>query len=242
MRRVSWVVLTTALMVAACADAPRDGAEAAGVSTPEGDFRYIPEGSDLELGVAGYAKVICSAVFVSGRDPEEARYSSGYFMMPESELPHVSRPVIDREARTLSLSFGDDITRTAVYTGDQGCVLLPAGKTEPVGVTSVLPPAETTPWPMGDVLDDAPFPAEVNAGLVEEALELAFSDPQAYTAAFLVLHRGRIIAERYMPGIDKDTQLIHQGQFGLHDPAPIPSGTTLQTTPVRGFGCRTSCI
>ena len=192
------------------------------MSTPEGDFRYIPEGSDLELGVAGYAKVICSAVFVSGRDPEEARYSSGYFMMPESELPHVSRPVIDREARTLSLSFGDDITRTAVYTGDQGCVLLPAGKTEPVGVTSVLPPAETTPWPMGDVLDDAPFPAEVNAGLVEEALELAFSDPQAYTAAFLVLHRGRIIAERYMPGIDKDTQLIHQGQFGLHDPAPIP--------------------
>ena len=243
MRRVSWVVSTTALMAVACADAPRDGTEAASVSTPEGDFRYIPEGSDLELGVAGYAKVLCSAVFVSGRDPEEARHSSGYFMMPESELPHVSRPVIDREARTLSLSFGDDITRTAVYTGDQGCVLLPAGETdpffEPVAVSSVLPPAETTPWPMGDVLDDAPFPAEVDAGLVDDALESAFSDPQAYTAAFLVLYRGRIIAERYMPGIDKDTQLeswsmgksitatligqlIHQGEFGLYDPAPIP--------------------
>ena len=191
MRRLCWLV-STALTVAACADAPRDGPETAGVSTLDGDFRYIPEGSDLELGVAGYAKVICSAVFVSGRDPDEAMATSGYFMMPESELPRVSRPVIDREARTLSLSFGDDITRTAVYTGDQGCVLLPAGETvpffEPVAVTSTLPPAETTRWPMGDVLDDAPLPADVDSALVDAAVELAFSDPEAYTAAFLILH------------------------------------------------------
>ena len=60
-------------MVPACADAPRDGQEAAGVSPSEGDFRYIPEGSDLELGVAGYAKVISSAIFGAVASPRPFR-------------------------------------------------------------------------------------------------------------------------------------------------------------------------
>jgi hypothetical protein len=54
-------------------------------------FRYIPEGTPIDLGLAGYAKVICSAVFVSGRDVEEARYTSGFFMMPEDELAGAGR-------------------------------------------------------------------------------------------------------------------------------------------------------
>jgi CubicO group peptidase (beta-lactamase class C family) len=240
---------TTALLLAAtgfasaCADAPESASEAAGVSAPTGDFRYIPEGSEVDLGVAGYAKVMCSAVFVSGRDPEEAVHSSGYFMMPATELGGVSRPIIDREESTVSLSYGDDITRTAVYTGGQGCVLLPEGETAPfftpVAVTTTLPPAETMSWPMGDAPVEEPFPADVSRDLVEEAVDLAFSDADAYTAAFLVLHRGQIIAERYMPGIDKDTQLeswsmgksltatmigqlILEGEFALDDPAPVP--------------------
>jgi CubicO group peptidase (beta-lactamase class C family) len=230
------LVLTAGLLLA-CGGDPEAGSQSAGVSAPDGEFRYIPEGSEVELGVAG------SAVFVSGRDPEEAMHTSGYFMMPEAELPKASGPIIDREARTVSLSYGDDITRTAVYTGGQGCVLLPAGVEapyfDPVEVTSTLPPAETTPWPMGDAPGDELFPADVDRALVEEAVELAFADPDAYTAAFLVLHRGRIIAERYMPGIDKDTQLeswsmgksltatligqlIQEGAFALDDPAPVP--------------------
>jgi len=230
-------------LLLACADNPGADSEAGGVSAPEGDFRYVPAGSEVELGVAGYAKVTCSAVFVSGRDPEEAVHTSGYFMMPEAELPNVARPLIDYDRRTVTLEFGDDIARTAVYTGGQGCVLLPAGEEapffEPVEVVSTLPPAGTTPWPMGDAPSNRAFPADVDRALVSEAVELAFSDPEAYTAAFLVLHRGQIIAERYMPGIDKDTQLeswsmgksltatligqlIEEGAFALDDPAPIP--------------------
>ena len=37
-----------------------------------------PEGiTPLALGLAGYAKVLCSAVFVSGREPAEAFKNSG---------------------------------------------------------------------------------------------------------------------------------------------------------------------
>jgi CubicO group peptidase (beta-lactamase class C family) len=62
------------------------------------------------------------------------------------------------------------------------------------------------------------------------------------TAAFVVVHRNRILAERYAEdrGIGPDTQLeswsmgkgltatlvgrlIHEGAFGLHDPAPVPA-------------------
>ena len=244
-RRVTLALLVSAgaAILSGCGAEDEPSAEAVGVSAPADDFRYIPEGSEVELGVGGYAKVLCSAVFVSGRDPEEAMHTSGYFMMPESELPRVSRPVVDREAGTLTLTHADGARRTAVFTGDQGCVLLPVGEEapffEPVDVVSALPPSQSMPWPMGDAADTEPFPSDVDRDGVDEAVELAFSDPEAYTAAFLVLHRGRIIAERYMPGIDKDTQLeswsmgksitatligqlIHEGAFGLHEAAPIP--------------------
>jgi len=242
LRRLAiWVA--ACVLAGACAE-PRDaGPASAGVEAPADGFRYIPQGSDIELGVAGYTKVMCSAVFVSARDPGEAMHTSGYFMMPEDELPHVSAPSIDREAMTLSLSYRDEITRTAVYTGDQGCVLLPQGVDrpyfEPVKVISALPPAETTPWPMGDAASGAPLAANVDADALQEAVDLAFSEPEAYTAAFLVMHRGEVIAERYMSGIDRDTQLeswsmgksitatligrlIQDGAFGLDDPAPVP--------------------
>jgi CubicO group peptidase (beta-lactamase class C family) len=228
--RLATALLLGPVLLLGCADAPDADSRGVGVSVPVGGFRYIPEGSDVELGVAGYTKVLCSAVFVSGRDPGEAMLTSGYFMMPEDELANVAAPLVDHQARTVTLTHGGDISRTAVYTGDQGCVLLPKGETapffEPVDVVSTLPPAELTP-------------ADVDRALVDEAVAQAFSDPEGYTAAFLVLHRGRIIAERYMPGIDKDTQLeswsmgksltatlvgllIRDGEFGLDDPAPIP--------------------
>ena len=39
-------------------------------------------GTPLELGMAGYAKVLCSAVFVSQREIDEAAKVSGYFFVP----------------------------------------------------------------------------------------------------------------------------------------------------------------
>ena len=39
------------------------------------------------------------------------------------------------------------------------------------------------------------------------AVEAAFADPNALTAGFIAVYKGRIIGERYMPGITKDTQL-----------------------------------
>jgi CubicO group peptidase (beta-lactamase class C family) len=200
-----------------------------------------PAGTPVELGLAGYAKVLCSAVFVSGREPEEAARNSGYFMLPEAESGGVTWDVDRAEKRVRMTRKG--VTRTARFYGDQGCIIQQKERDgvffTPVPVASRLPDAATQPWPMGDRPDDAPLPPELDASRLEAATRIAFADPEALTAAFLVTYRGRIVAERYMPGITKETQLeswsmgksltatlfgllVKDGTFSLDQPAPVP--------------------
>jgi CubicO group peptidase (beta-lactamase class C family) len=103
------------------------------------------------------------------------------------------------------------VVRTARLYGDQGCVILPTGEDrvffEPVPVESSLPEAATTPWPMGDLDATADPPEGVDRAALDAAVDLAFADPAALTAAMVVLHKGKIIAERYAQGAEPDTQL-----------------------------------
>ena len=204
--------------------------------------RYIPEGSPLELGLAGYAKVLCSAVFVSGRDEKEAARNSGYFLMPPG-LEDKPTWTVDRERKLVRMSL-DGVTREAKYYGDQGCIIHQKDNPRifftPVPVKTALPDAASQPWPMGDAQSEAPLPAEVDRGKLDAAVNAAFADPAALTAGFVVVYKGRIIAERYMPGITKDTQLeswsmgksltstlfallVEDKTYSLEQPAPVPA-------------------
>ena len=136
------------------------------------------------------------------------------------------------------------VRRRARCHGDQGCAILPVEATgsarqfEPVQVQSSLPEAGSVPWPMGDAPAPDGYPDDIDRTQVEAAVQAAFEDPDAHTAGFIALHRGRIIGEAYAPGIHKDMQLeswsmgksvtgtmvgmlVHEGHFGLDDPAPI---------------------
>jgi CubicO group peptidase (beta-lactamase class C family) len=212
--------------------------------------QYRPQGTALELGLAGYAKVLCSAVFVSGRDPAEAAQNSGHLLMPSQAQALKATWTIDRERKVARMSL-DGITREAGFYGDQGCIIHKADRTgsqiffKPIAVKSSLSDATTQPWPMGDRLDDTAVPPENTVGAVREpplldaAIDAAFADPAALSAAFVVLHKGRIVGERYMPGITKDTQLeswsmgksiastlfsllIKDGTYSLGQSAPVP--------------------
>ena len=223
------------LLLALCA------AASAGASVQPERTRYIPSGSPTELGLAGYAKVLCSAVFVSGRDPNEAARNSGYFLMPP-ELEDKPTWTIDRDQKIVRMTLGG-VTREAKYYGDQGCIIHQKDNPKifftPVPVTSALPDAASTPWPMGDAPDREPLAPGVDRVKLDAAVEAAFSDPAALTAGLVVVHKGRIIAERYMPGITKDTQLeswsmgksitstlfallVKDGTYTLDQPAPVP--------------------
>src|SRR5215813_7138226 len=92
------------------------------------DTPYVaPPGDPLEHHAAGFAKVMCSAVFITGLDPEFAAENVGFFTAPHEVRARLGKPVIDRAAKTVRVSVPNGVTVTAKYLGSQGCVSLPAG-------------------------------------------------------------------------------------------------------------------
>src|SRR5712691_11745480 len=173
---------------------------------------YVPPpGDPLDLHTAGFAKIMCSAVFITGLDPDFAAENVGYFTSPYAQRAKVGKPVIDRADQAVHITLPSGITRTAKYLGSQGCMTLPIGKSSvsftPLAVTSRLPDASTRQWPMGDVLPEAPVPAEIDAAKLKRAVDAAFDPADGMTAAFVVTWRGRLIAERYGEGLTAHTPL-----------------------------------
>jgi CubicO group peptidase (beta-lactamase class C family) len=223
---------------------PSNAALLARAKTFELDTPYVPPpGDPLEHNTSGYAKTMCSAVFITGLDPVVAAESVGYFTGPYQERKKVSTPVVDREKKEVRITLPDGVVVVARDFGSQGCIALPRGRRDPffkpVDVPRHLPDAKTTPWPMGDLLPSDPLPAGIDAAKVKRAIDTAFEPEGAFTSAFVVTHNGRLIGERYMPGISETTPLeswsmgksvtatlmgllIHQGVYTLDQPAPIP--------------------
>jgi len=224
--------------------APSRAAMIARAKGLELDTPYVaPPGDPLVHHAAGFAKVMCSAVFITGLDPGFAAENVGYFTAPYEVRAKLGKPVVDREHKKVHVAVPGGVTRTAVYLGDQGCVTLPVGKDsvnfQPIKLKTSLPDASTQAWPMGDVLPNEPLPPELDLAMVKQAVDAAFNPPEAKTAALVVTWKGRLIAERYAPGITAHTPLeswsmgksvtatlmgvlIQQGAYELWQPAPIP--------------------
>ena len=245
--------LTVALLMAAgpAADsAAQTDREAmlARAAEAELDTEYeAPPGNPLWHHTAGFAKTLCSAVFVTGLDPAFAAQNVGFFSGPYEQRRHVTGVEVDQDERRVRLTLPDGVVRTAKFNGDHGCVALPIDAEdvffEPVDITSALPDPWTQMWPMGDAVPVAPLAEGVDAAKVAEAVAAAFDPPEGLTAAFVVTHRGRIIGERYGDGIDLHTPLeswsmgksltatlmgvlIQQGVYDLWQPAPVPEWQT----------------
>jgi CubicO group peptidase (beta-lactamase class C family) len=205
---------------------------------------YVPPpGDPLAHHASGLAKVMCSAVFITGLDPDVAAANVGGFTAPFAERAKLGKPVVDREAKAVSVTVPNGVTRTAKYLGAQGCVTLPTGEDaprfKPSTIVSTLRPATTTPWPMGDRLRNDPLPREIEAAKLARAMDAAFEPASGMTAAFVVTWKGRLIGERYGDGITHTTPLeswsmgksvtatlmgvlMRQGVYTLTQPAPVP--------------------
>ena len=210
--------------------------------------RQAPRASE-EFSLNRVAKILCSAVFVSGRDVDEALRNSARRILPEADWQRLAARSeedsdaelsIDRNTRTVRATL-HGFSGRAKHHGDQGCVILPAGLDEvffkPVTVESSLPDSAHQPWPMGDRLPDLPPSQALDQAKVRQAVDAAF-EGDGLTAAFVAVHEGQIIAERYGQGADKNTQLeswsmgksltatlvgvlAQQGHLSLGGPAPV---------------------
>jgi CubicO group peptidase (beta-lactamase class C family) len=196
------------------------------------------------LNLAGAAKRYCSAIWVSQRERAEGLRGS-VLTSADTIAAHERGDLrfdVDDEKRVVTASR-EGVSARARHFGDQGCVILPEGSTDvfftPRTVVSALPDAAATPWPMGDQAAIEPLPPGVNRELLHQAADTLFANPRDLRAAFLVVHKGRIVAERYGSGAHKDMQLeswsmgksmtatligrlIQMGQLRLWDPAPVP--------------------
>ena len=207
-----------------------------------GPFDAVPADT-LLLDAGGYAQIMCSAVFIAGLEPAFAAEHVGYFTAPYASRAKLGQPAIDRAAKTVTVALPDGRQRLAQYLGSQGCLTYPLGETtahyKPEIVRPALPDAATQNWPMGDRLPAGVLPAAVDADKLAAAVAAAFASPDGDTAAYVVTWKGRIIAERYGPGITARTPLeswsmgksvtatligvlIEQGAYDLWQRAPIP--------------------
>ncbi|MDP9414257.1 MAG: beta-lactamase family protein [Pseudomonadota bacterium] len=218
-------------------------AELPGVWTP-------PPGDPVSHHTAAYAKLLCTAVFVSGMEPSFARQTLGdnNALAAVAQRVKAGEPVIDRQRREVRVTTKESaVTRTARHFGDQGCVTLPEGEAairfSPKPVPRKLPDGSAAAWPLGDRLAASPPAPGLRADKLRAALDAAFAPDDALTQVFVVTWKGQLIGERYGNGANATMPLeswsmgksiigtlmgvlIQQGTYTLDQAAPIPEWQT----------------
>jgi CubicO group peptidase (beta-lactamase class C family) len=197
------------------------------------------------IGISYKAKILCSGVFVSLREPQSI-LSEDLSYPPELGMSHAK---ISYEDQSATASMYGLMKRQAVYREGLGCTLLSGfTKDEVLSQPSALPPLlpenpESVPWPTGDKIATSEIPPNVDRQLIRKALDMAFSEPDPErlrrTRAVVIVYDGHLVAERYSPGISKDTPLIGwsmtksvintlvgilagQGKLSIEEPAQVP--------------------
>jgi CubicO group peptidase (beta-lactamase class C family) len=184
--------------------------------------------------------VICSDTFISGLPPREV-FDEVVATRPGLGIAKaVLSYKVDREKREVRASFLGASESRAVYRDGLGCLLL---RGEGPVDTSV-PPSGPVASPVlpaigGPELVDPP------PGALRDALNRAFqeSDPEPRrTKAIVVVHDGKIVAERYAPGYSAVTPLrgwslsksvmsalvgilVRDGKLTVDAPAPVAAWT-----------------
>src|SRR6202171_1026044 len=119
-------ILLALTVTAAAAQTPTKDALIARAKSFELDTSYVPPpGDPLTHHAAGFATVMCSAVFMTGLAPDFAAENVGFFTAPYGERAKLGKPVIDRANKAVHVRLPNGVTHTATYLGSQGCVTLP---------------------------------------------------------------------------------------------------------------------
>ena len=158
------------------------------------------------IGTAYAAKTLCSGVFVSGRDPQAVIDED--IMGGVDPLLRLVAPAVDRARQRASARFLGFAQRDAQYRPGLGCTLA-LGTTADELAHARAPQADTTP---ADPFPAGPPEPNVDAARLRAVVDAAFSEPGSSgfrrTRAVVIVHRGRIVAERYAAGFGADTPQI----------------------------------
>lgn len=193
-------------------------------------------GLDRAAGVAAgfVSHQLCSATFVSGLEPEAFyREAIAPTLQP---VEFLARHKVDRDKREVTASFAGLGEHRAIYRGELGCLIVQ----EPLPAEAKIELPPPAPALLPEIA--GPQPVETAEPAIRAALDRAFSETQGAsqraTKAIVVVHGGKVIAERYAPGYGVDTPvigwsmtksvtnallgvLVRQGKLDMTAPAPV---------------------
>jgi CubicO group peptidase (beta-lactamase class C family) len=166
----------------------------------------------LRVGADYSAKIVCSNVFLAGRDPEEVLRVD--VQAPGISILKLIRVSVDRERGVVRAGFfgviGDGL---AQYRSGHGCTVLPDGNLDASApsqlnsrsrIAAPVPPValaafSSAPWPDGPAVESR---ATIDALIKDPVL----AGPGA--RAIVVVDHGRIVGEYYGPGFASNTPLL----------------------------------
>ena len=214
------------------------------------------------------AVLMCNGLFTSNRTLEQ---------IFDQELKYLAHPVgtarggdyvVDQRRKAVAVgSPGGTPVMRAVFRKGLGCVIMAPDQTfEDIDSLPMLdmpaPPGDPTtiPWPGGDLITDTALPEDVDAAALQAASDWAFvrNSPEQVTLSLLVVYHGRIIHERYAPGVNVATKtrtwstaksiavtligmMVDQGRMRLDaslDVDWLPEAASPETDPRRAIALR----
>jgi hypothetical protein len=202
---------------------------------------YFRPDHAIRVATGAVAHNICSKTFVSGLNPQTV-FAETTDREGLRWLRWGLRFSVDRAGKTVDASLLGGLDSHAVFHEGFGCVLL-HGPNEPYLLKSDIAALKTPKSPplLPEIAGAAlvePSDANLKAAL-DHAFEEPATPPFRRTKAVVVVHDGKVIAERYADGIGVDTPLLGfsmtksvvnallgiltlQGRISPSLPAPVP--------------------
>ena len=188
---------------------------------------------------------MCNGLFTGERSLEHVFAQELAFLPSPVGTPRGGDYVIDERRRAVAIGApgGTPIMR-AVFREGLGCVIMAPDQTfediDSLPILEVPPPPgdpAAMPWPDGDLVEDDTLPPGVEPGALQAASDWAFEreSPEQVTLSLVVVKNGRIVHERYAPGVDMTTRtrtwstaksiavtligmLVDEGRLSLDEP------------------------
>ncbi len=194
----------------------------------------------IRVGTAVVSHTLCSGVFVSGLDPDQLFAEA---LRPNPGLKALSKRLridVDRNRRQVTVTWAGLFQSRAMYHDGFGCQLVQGAPPE-IPEENANASASASGHPTNAI---PPTPLEIAppSPKLEAALDRAFSGPSGppfrHVKGIVILHDGRIVAERYAPGYTVNTPilgyslaksvtsaligiLVREGKLSVDQPAPV---------------------
>ena len=192
----------------------------------------------------GYgAKVLCSSIFVSGRNERDIK-------LLELDFPPLTFASyeINRGDSSVTCSLFGFAKRKSIYRKGLGATVVNELSEEVIrnqkfslAVKGMLN-TDTIPWPLGDKLQDG-FAMNIDSVQLAKAVKNLFTESDTAnpnrTRALIVVYDGKIVIEQYAPGFTRNMPLtgwsmsksitsaitgilVKQNKLHIDKPAPVP--------------------